>query len=457
MKLIDMPFYKILINPKTTNTFVLMFIGSFLFAQNNYTKVDSLHQYDSIRYYNEYDFNSSNCNYKIAFKNNLVGIINNKNQEVYSPVFSSIIWNNINKHFVVNLDYNYGVLDTLGNWILLANYFKIVSPKSSDNKNDSKAVYVVQNQNLVWGIFDYKASQVLPIEYKAFQEFYDANGFSTLTNFANKKALINAEGLLLTNFNYDDIYFPNKIKIDTSIVQNSNTYKLLFGVKKEDKFGMINENGKVVVPINLDYIDKFNPQNGTAVAKFNNYWGVVNEHGEPIIKFQFRAVNNINNHLFAVKNNEKWKLVSIDGTDKSNFIYEYLLPLKHNKDDKIIGTSICMVNGKFGVLNNLGNEIIKPIYKSIKILSDDLLLLMLDKKDNKNNFGLANFEGKLLQPVDFTHFIPLYSLMKYSYPIKNKEGILQKNDNYFWIQKNGHLTLLSKNEVAALKKHFKQN
>ena len=69
-------------------------------------------------------------------------------------------------------------------------------------------------------------------------------------------------------------------------------------VKLDDKFGFIDKNGKVIIPIKLS--DSHNFVKGLASAcDDRNLWGLLSKNGQWVIKPQFMTMENINGTEFT--------------------------------------------------------------------------------------------------------------------------------------------------------------
>ena len=57
-------------------------------------------------------------------------------------------------------------------------------------------------------------------------------------------------------------------------------------VKKGNKWGIIDSEEKIVLPIKYKYISNFNTDN-IALAKDGKYWGAINQTGKTVIDFKY--------------------------------------------------------------------------------------------------------------------------------------------------------------------------
>ncbi len=180
----------------------------------------------------------------------------------------------------------------------------------------------------------------------------------------------------------------------SQIQKNNREYKIeeitkynYFTYKNENKFGVINNKGEIIIEAKYDEVKIPNPTKAVFVAYNEDNSKVVNEKNEEIYK-GYDKIETLN-----LKN------VS------SDLIYEKQL-LKYEKD------------GKFGLINLEGKEIAKPIYDEIETLQYKEGELLV-KKDGK--YGVINQKG--------------YTLIKNEYDKITVDGYYNsetsyKNDGY---------------------------
>lgn len=141
-----------------------------------------------------------------------------------------------------------------------------------------------------------------------------------------------------------------------------------FSVYSDGKYGVINENGELIIQNIYDTVTVPNPTKPVFICKKQDGTiDILNENNEKIFtKF------------------EKTQAIETNGIE-TNAPYEKSL-LKYEKD------------GKFGLINFEGKAITKPIYEeisSVKYKEGEILA----KKDGK--YGVINNKGKVLIPFEY--------------------------------------------------------
>ena len=88
----------------------------------------------------------------------------------------------------------------------------------------------------------------------------------------------------------------------------------IFDFADTRKFGFIDTNGKVVIPLKFDEVNEFN-KGFAAFRDSSNLWGFINKKGEVTIKPQFESVNydGFKNGLCKVKTGSQWGYINYKG------------------------------------------------------------------------------------------------------------------------------------------------
>lgn len=196
----------------------------------------------------------------------------------------------------------------------------------------------------------------------------------------------------------------------------------------------------------------------------NGKYGVVNkETREVVVKPEFEAVGwsddsfSVFNNTIGVKQNEKWALLSLDGSKITTHQYTVLYPFQDNllivglrssfsilnklgvmstRGKMVIGTqydqmtpagnqliagNLSQGQYRFGLFSKNGKEVIEQKYASIKPVEEDIISV-----ENENGFSaIFNTEGQQLSPFEFENIAPFNSqnlLVTYY----NRKGLVNK-------------------------------
>lgn len=141
-------------------------------------------------------------------------------------------------------------------------------------------------------------------------------------------------------------------------------------IKKDGKYGFIDVNNKIVIPLNFDDLRDFS--NGLAAAKVGSRWGFIDSSGKMLIEPIYNDVSNFDKHgLAKVIKKLKWGIINTMGNiivpiefEREAYIFslwessEYIVTCKSSG---ILGLEeIC------GVYDRKGKLILPVIYDEIK-------------------------------------------------------------------------------------------
>ena len=215
--------------------------------------------------------------------------------------------------------------------------------------------------------------------------------FSFAENFVNevgivksekKWGMVNAEGKMLIPCKFDRVDFLENT--DNKIIRISND---------NQRYGVIDTLGAVVVDLKYDEIGVF--KEGRLAVKRNGKWGFVNPSGEEVIPCLYSKVNNFSNQMASVKMGRKWGFINQQGNVVIDYKYRkvgnfcdglaWVSTIKgvgyiDLKGDLVIPTIFdkaydfeqnvarVVVEGEWGLINKLGKYFLKPKYSNICLL-----------------------------------------------------------------------------------------
>lgn len=198
----------------------------------------------------------------------------------------------------------------------------------------------------------------------------------------------------------------------------------LVAFESDEKYGFKNSAGEVVLPALYQYAENF--ENGLALAVQDNKYGFIDTTGKFIIPNIYdQAVSFIDDMSFVSLNNN---VFGIDKNGKKIAVLKYdELEGSIRRSRNLIGVKL---NGKLGMIDYKGNEVIPPIYDLIwpRIPSKKLAFVCLDDK-----MGIIDNNGKLILPIIYDYVTPFFSsinnLRAYKIELKGKSGIVDELGN----------------------------
>lgn len=211
---------------------------------------------------------------------------------------------------------------------------------------------------------------------------------------------------------------------------SSETY---FVVYKDNKWGVINSSGNIVIDPSYEEMIII-PNNKKDV--FLCTYDVNYETGE----YKTKALNSKNEEIYK----DFEQIEAIANSNDSNIIWYEENVLKVKKD------------GKYGLLNQQGKEILKTEYEDIQALKGIKNSLKV-KKDGK--YGIVNDEGKTIVNTEYIDISILGKDDKSGYIVKGeneKYGIIDYSQNQILEQKYDRITNIYGNDLYVVEQDGKQ-
>ena len=232
-----------------------------------------------------------------------------------------------------------------------------------------------------WGFVNEKNEITIPFEYDFVNPF--ENGLAYAKN-KGKEFFITKKNLKLTE-DYDEAGI------------------FTFGlapVSKNKKWGFIDENGKLVVPLIYDESDYFT-KNGLSAVKRNGKSGFIDKQGKEIISVIFEKVisEQVDNIVIARKN-YKWAFFDNTGKQLTDFLYTDVQRAWKGDDTTFFenGPASVKINGKYIFLNkNLQHAFSNLSFDSATSFDSNGNAIV----EKKGKFGILKNDGKLVIPTDY--------------------------------------------------------
>lgn len=408
-------------NMKSNFTFVtvfLLFLNNTVFGQQNIDlswSIEPKLEYDKFEPFKE--------ELAVVKKDGLYGYINYKGEEViplkyeYAKDFSDGLAE-------VKQNGKYGFIDKSGNFIGFRQY---------DYVYDFRGGLAKVKDGKFYGLINKRGNIIIPLKYTKIRH-----------NGKNNKIIFNRyrdEGFINNIYDNYTHYYDFKEKF-------GNNY---FKVKINDKYGVINQQGKIIIPIIYDGIGEFS--NDFIYVSENNKRRIINIDGDVIIPESCRLSILSEEMVLTLDFNGNHILYDTKGNRIRTL--EYDLTKRWLKYKFVEGR--CLVShydyGRFklGYIDKKGQTIIPLQYSDGKAFSEGLAAV---KKDNK--WGFIDKNGKTIIPFVYDK---VFSFQEgKAEVVKNrKRGVINKfgnftelvNYDYMKTYKN-NMTIVKKNNVYGL-------
>jgi hypothetical protein len=183
------------------------------------------------------------------------------------------------------------------------------------------------------------------------------------------------------------------------------------------RFGVLDANGKTVIPVNFQAIREYNFKL-FAVKNTNATWQVYTSEGLPVFAGTYTDIQEFDEQLATVKQNGKWGILHRNGDMVVKPLYKQIIKKGANSYDLVSFTQWKAVSrkkenlftseydnlqplnneiysyqytGKYGLLNEKGNKISEPLYDEITLFVKDLAVVKSGAA-----YGLISKRGELL-------------------------------------------------------------
>ena len=319
----------------------------------------------------------------VCYKDNNIKVLNSDNTEIlteYEKV-EPIRLKNISSDLMYEksvLKYSekgkYGLINFEGKKVTKPIYEEIDSLPYKEGelivKKDNK--YGVININGV-ELVDINYEQVKLDEYYTDENKYEYAGYivSTKTEEGYRYGYINKDGKLITKMEY------NELSRVTDIQDNNNIYLIC---AKNGQYGVI-KNEKELIPNQYQSI-RFDESNNLFVVEKSKKYGIVNMNGNLIVPVEYKQIDITGIYLYAQNSqgttiyNNEGNQVNIDENiailNTSNEKYR----IRINSKDKT----------RYGVIGKDGKQIIDEEYSYIEYLNENYFIV----SDEKSKLGIID-------------------------------------------------------------------
>lgn len=231
--------------------------------------------------------------------------------------------------------------------------------------------------------------------------------------FDDKWGYINTDGKIVVPLKYEEAKdFSNGFACVT--ISNKN--------------GFVNRNGKLVVPLIYDFASSFSE--GLAVVGKKGLFGCIDTTGKIVVPIKYDFIHDFHEGIASFKDT-KGKSGFIDKAGKSiiDLVDIYACYGCGEFKNGLMLMAISNPKTKHGFLTKDGKEAISFIYDEARPFSEGLACVAINKK-----YGYINKEGKIVVPLEydfaysFENGLATVKLQE-SYGVNERYGIIDKNGN----------------------------
>ncbi|WP_299685847.1 WG repeat-containing protein [uncultured Dokdonia sp.] len=306
-----------------------------------------------------------------------------------------------------------------------------------------------------FGFINMKGEEIVPIEFESVkQSMYDT---IVLASKNSKWAFYSKKGTRKTDFKYDEVVetyieidgrtkstlFGNglvlvKAENKTAYINNDLEEIVPFGtyeiakpfqndlgiVSNNRKYGIINTQGEIVIPITNDFIEhpsEYSNNSELIAIRKGNIIQLLDKTAKPITDFDikeykwdsYKSKESYQRYFILTKNSGMTGTVSDKGIMEIPFEYEEIEPFNGRS------VTFAKLNGKYGLIDYLGN--VKYPFEFDEVISSSYSDYFIVNKSG--NYGMINKNGKQIISFAYENITPTF----YG---KSQNYIIQKNGLY---------------------------
>lgn len=321
-----------------------------------------------------------------AYTNEKWGVIDRNGEIIIDTTYDEmVVVPDQNKDlFIVTYDMNYEnetyqtkVLNKSGEEIL-TNYQQVQAIENSDGTDIWYENNILKfEQNGKYGLIDFNGKLILNAEY---DDIYALEGIT-------KNIIIEKDGLKgLVNTSMGEVIIkPEYSEISTL----TETYENGYIVKQNGKYGIISADAKIIFEPTYDEIKNVTSNGYYAVIQ-SGKTTLINTSGETILSEGFDSIEEINGENLTIRQNGSYGVMKLDGTTVVSGEYE---------DLRYIYSTyyIAKKDGKYGVISTSGDTMVDFSYTSMEYIKT-ADFLQADKENYKTDLMDREFR-KVLEDV----------------------------------------------------------
>ena len=310
------------------------------------------------------------------------------------------------------------VIDKKGNAVQMPENISIV--KFNDRIQANSDALIAENASRKMGILDSSGKTIVPFIYKHISPF-DERGWAvavkdTLIDGKSRQAvgIIDKSGFIRIPFRYSATIEP--FRNGWARVRNYSA--------TGDVFGMIDTTGKEVIPPVYGEIQDFG--NGYFKVKKSEreyLFGLIDSSGKIVTPLRYAGFLPFSNGFAAVSLKDTLNKISIGYINMQG---ELMIKPQYEEGESFFhGISVVKKNGKYGMIDTTGKEIIPPIFN--RLMPDDYFVLAIDYNYIR---GMFDLKGNVFLPVEYEEINRVgayYLLIK-----EQKLGFMDHNGTRFF-------------------------
>ena len=312
------------------------------------------------------------------------GFLNFKGDEIISLKYDSI---GAGYHQKIAINYlgKWGVIDLFEHWIVEPIFDELsIGHYGIITKGEATASLLSLEGDVIYNVMG---------------DIFDRGSYLEIKGHLDQRGIISSQGDVILDPFYDTVgqigdLFWGKDSLGMVLLDESGEYMIipednisevlnycagLYMIKKDGKYGFINENGNLRIANRYDSLLCFS--DGRIGYKLGNKWGFIDAEERLVIQPVYDQVFPFEDGVAVVRQKDKYGLINPSG--------KLILSLKYVSIDQSLGNYLLKgVNGSLGIANAAGDVMLRTDYEGIIPIGDNLLVVT-----QEHRVGLMNYAG----------------------------------------------------------------
>jgi len=300
--------------------------------------------------------------------------------------------------------------------------------------------YFILKESELYGVIDNKGNKV--IEPK-FEEIKIPNPEKAIfiCYIGDEIQVLNENGeKLLTQFSEVE---PIRLK---NIISDLMYEKSVLRYKKDDKYGIIDFEGKEITKAIYDSIDSVSYKEGELLVEKDNKYGIINIKGREILKSEYDEISidryftedldyKFSGYIVAIRTEQGYRYgyISYKGKEILKPEYNEILRITEVMDNENVYL-INSKNGQYGITRN-NKVILENEYQSIRYDYTNEVVVI----EKTGKYGIATLDSEILVPVQYDQ-IDITGIYIYA---KNSQGVTVYNSNGNQVNINSNIAIIN--------------
>lgn len=302
--------------------------------------------------------------------------------------------------------------------MFIVGIIKLLGTKPNNDEKIVSIDYYSVYTNGKWGVINSKGETILEPTYdemvqvpnktkKIFICTYDVDYNA---NTYKSKAVNEKNESLFSQY--------EKVEVFQNVDENNNLIneEEILKVYKDGKYGIINIEGKEILPCEYNEIYSLNGVKNSIITVIGNKKGLTDSKGNIIISNEYKEIKSLTNKYengYIVQNDEgKYGVIS--------YSKKALLECKYDEIKNVYGDNSYVVkeDGKLKIVDSTGNTYLDGKYSDIIGINNDNIIVK-----NESKIGVVKKTGEQLVPIEYDEIKYLYS-NNYIAKKDNKYGVI---------------------------------